>query len=274
MLSQVAPATKMNPLIPKRSMRIQLSAQEKSINATAPAWSPDGQTICFSGTIPGIEVQVYCVNADGTGSVAQKTTPANVNGSSPSLSPDGSQIVFQTSRDGNNEIYVMNPDGTGLQRLTTNLARDVNPAWSPDGTKIAFESDRTGNDEIFGNLDAIGRLFGIGPSLGFDALKAAVALGVAVASWHLIERPILGLKHRFAYRSSVAPEAVESDHIVLVQARPSGRLVAAGDGERGRLGLDPAGGLHLRGRRGHRRRELGVLPTWRLAGVHGNPTGP
>jgi peptidoglycan/LPS O-acetylase OafA/YrhL len=63
---------------------------------------------------------------------------------------------------------------------------------------------------IFGNLDAVGLRLGVAPSLPFDAFKAAVALGVAVASWHLIERPILGLKHRFAYRRALAPEAVET----------------------------------------------------------------
>ena len=51
---------------------------------------------------------------------------------------------------------------------------------------------------------------GIGRPLWFDALKAAVALAVAVASWHLIERPILGLKRRFAYGRAAATESVET----------------------------------------------------------------
>jgi len=59
------------------------------------------------------------------------------------------QIVFDTDRDGNTEIYVMNPDGSGVQRLTTNAARDAEPFVSPDGTKILFVSDRDGDNEIF-----------------------------------------------------------------------------------------------------------------------------
>ena len=43
----------------------------------------------------------------------------------------------------------MNPDGTGLVRLTTDAAYDGQPAWSPDGTRLAFSSDRGGNYHIW-----------------------------------------------------------------------------------------------------------------------------
>jgi TolB protein len=47
-------------------------------------------------------------------------------------------MAFTSDRDGNREIYVMNPDGSGVIRLTNNLAWDRSVAWSPDGTRIAF----------------------------------------------------------------------------------------------------------------------------------------
>src|SRR5205807_539535 len=43
------------------------------------------------------------------------------------------KIAFTTDRDGNNEIYLVKPDSTGLTRLTNNPASDSDPAWSPDG---------------------------------------------------------------------------------------------------------------------------------------------
>jgi hypothetical protein len=64
------------------------------------------------------------------------------------------KIAFTSVRDGNREIYTMNPDGTNPARLTNSSTNgpesdDDEPAFSPDGTKIAFLSHRTGNDEIF-----------------------------------------------------------------------------------------------------------------------------
>jgi Tol biopolymer transport system component len=59
------------------------------------------------------------------------------------------RIAFTSNRDGNDEIYVMNPDGTGLTNLTNHPDDDGLSAWSPDGTKIAFTSNRDGNNEIY-----------------------------------------------------------------------------------------------------------------------------
>ncbi|HIF97442.1 MAG TPA: hypothetical protein EYQ54_10535 [Myxococcales bacterium] len=51
-------------------------------------------------------------------------------------------IAFSSDRDGNREIYVMNPDGTAQADVTNHPAHDNEPAWSPDSTGIAFESNR------------------------------------------------------------------------------------------------------------------------------------
>ena len=59
------------------------------------------------------------------------------------------KIAFYSERYGHADIYVINDDGTNLQRLTNNNSNDQTPDWSSDGTKIAFTSDRTGNKEIW-----------------------------------------------------------------------------------------------------------------------------
>jgi Tol biopolymer transport system component len=59
------------------------------------------------------------------------------------------KIAFATERDGNNEIYIMDTDGSNQTNITRNPGNDWDPAWSPDGTMIAFSSDRDGNEEIY-----------------------------------------------------------------------------------------------------------------------------
>ena len=69
------------------------------------------------------------------------------------------KIAFDSSRDGDGEIYIMNIDGSEQIRLTNNTANDWDPCFSPDGSKIAFESDRDGNFEIYiMNIDGSGQL--------------------------------------------------------------------------------------------------------------------
>ncbi len=53
------------------------------------------------------------------------------------------KIAFDSNRDGNTEIYIMDTNGANQTRLTTySHAVDWDPAISPDGEKIAFVSDR------------------------------------------------------------------------------------------------------------------------------------
>lgn len=59
------------------------------------------------------------------------------------------KIAFQTYRDGNSEIYVMNADGSGQTNLSNNSADDGVPDTSPDSSKIAFQAHRDGRPEIY-----------------------------------------------------------------------------------------------------------------------------
>lgn len=56
------------------------------------------------------------------------------------------EIVFESTRDGNREIYRMEPDGSGQTRLTDQPGDDITPAWSPDGTRIVWSSRRSGSN--------------------------------------------------------------------------------------------------------------------------------
>lgn len=54
------------------------------------------------------------------------------------------RIAFVSGRDGNLEIYTMEPDGASPVNLTSDPGDDTEPAWSPNGLRIAFVSDRAG----------------------------------------------------------------------------------------------------------------------------------
>ena len=62
----------------------------------------------------------------------------------PEWSPDGTKIAWTSRRDGNDEVYVMNADGSGQTNLTNNPAADLHPTWSPDGTRSRSRACETG----------------------------------------------------------------------------------------------------------------------------------
>ena len=92
---------------------------------------------------------------DADGGNVQRLTVSKPVDAWPRWSPDSKKIVFNTDRDGTNEIYMMDGDGNNQQRLTTNEFPDYSARWSPDGKKIAFTSERDGNPEIY-LMDATG----------------------------------------------------------------------------------------------------------------------
>lgn len=69
--------------------------------------------------------------------------------SRPDLSPDGTRFVYRLSRRTQDDIVVINRDGTNQRDLTNDAAFDRYPRWSPDGKRIAFASDRSGVYEIW-----------------------------------------------------------------------------------------------------------------------------
>ena len=64
-------------------------------------------------------------------------------------SPEDSSMLFSSNRNGNSEIYIINPDDTVWINLTQNSANDNWPSPSPDGSKIVFQSTRSGKLDIW-----------------------------------------------------------------------------------------------------------------------------
>ena len=63
--------------------------------------------------------------------------------------PTTPKIVFNSSRNGNYDVYIMNPDGSEQVNLTQHRAQDLQAVWSPTGEKILFISDRGGIRDLY-----------------------------------------------------------------------------------------------------------------------------
>ncbi|MCA1692543.1 MAG: hypothetical protein LC733_10215, partial [Actinobacteria bacterium] len=131
---------------------------ENPITDYNPLFTADGKQILYETEFVGQAVddtyELVLMNPDGS-----NKTPLVLNGRPEDIPkgyhPDGSQIVFSSNRDGNNEIYKMDADGTNQVRLTNLPSSESWPRWSPDGTRIVFQSTMSGNSEIW-TMDPFG----------------------------------------------------------------------------------------------------------------------
>lgn len=116
------------------------------------SWSPDGKQLVFcavsqSGTQGNLDLSTVSL---------EKPDPKHLIGDSgtlsheesPAWSPDGKQIAFTSTRDGNQEIYLIDASGQNLRRITQDPGLDAHPTWTPDGRQLLFATNRWGDFEI------------------------------------------------------------------------------------------------------------------------------
>jgi len=104
----------------------------------APVLSNDGRYVAFHSDrdLSG-NMDIYIIDIlDGR---SQRLTNHPAMDTNPSWSPDGKRIVFSSDRDGDFDLYVINPDGSDLRKLFDNPEHsDLFPKYSPNGQYIVF----------------------------------------------------------------------------------------------------------------------------------------
>ena len=117
-----------------------------------PDWSPDGKKIAFTShavtddQTNSVTAEIYIRNANGKGK-PRRLTKNKEEERAPDWSPDGKSIVYSGRKGevvegrlfGTFEICIINADGSGEKRITTNKVPELTITWSPDGKQLIFQ---------------------------------------------------------------------------------------------------------------------------------------
>jgi Tol biopolymer transport system component len=90
----------------------------------------------------------------------------------PRWSPDDRWIVFDYHDPAHTQIYLVDPEGRNLHRITSGNYENVAPSWSRDGASIYFASNRTGGWQVWTHALATGTETPVTDHGGFAAFEA------------------------------------------------------------------------------------------------------
>jgi len=168
---------------------------------SSPSWAPDGESILFTADrssnadLDPNNAQIYEMNIE-SGEITQITDKRGPHGS-PKISPDGQYIAYTGYEDQFvgyqlTDLYIMNRDGSNLQKISDELDVDVSDiTWANDSRSLYFRYDEEGNSKL-GNIrlngdyvtvvsnmgtSSIGRPYGGGAYSVADNGRFAIPLG-------------------------------------------------------------------------------------------------
>lgn len=152
--------------------------------------SPDGATLAFD-----LLGQIYVMPI--AGGAATRLTSGHSWNMHPRFSPDGARVAFTSDRDGGDNLWVMNKDGTGAHAVTHETFRLLSqPEWTPDGRWIFGRKHHTGTRSL-----GTAEIVAYDPS-GTGSGVAWTALGHLEAD---VNEPAISPDGRYLYTSEAGP---------------------------------------------------------------------
>ncbi|MCP5050690.1 MAG: S9 family peptidase [bacterium] len=129
-----APAESKQPMTPESLYRVK--------NLTDPQVSPDGKWVAYTVSVPDLEdnrfiADIWLVPVSGG---QPKPLTSGGGNSSPRWSPDGKQIAFISSRNGTDNIFLLDTSGGEARQLTHSETGLGSPVWSGNGKHILCRS--------------------------------------------------------------------------------------------------------------------------------------
>jgi TolB protein len=116
----------------------------------SPAWSSDGSKVAFASSRGQSGTEIYMGDSSGGGSRRLTTGRSDV---SPVFNPKtNGQIAFVSGQTGLPQIYIMDADGSNIQKIT-DQGYAVSPSWSPNGLLLAFSWIRNYGPGVVGGAD-------------------------------------------------------------------------------------------------------------------------
>lgn len=127
----------------KRPMKVEDMFKFKRV--AAPQISPDGKHVAYQVSVVSLEenkstAAIWIAATDGKTPPKQLTDPKGKKDTAPRWSPDGKKILFESTRSGTPQLWIVSAEGGEPKQLTDISSGAGTGVWSPDGMHIAFVS--------------------------------------------------------------------------------------------------------------------------------------